>query len=236
MARSYFIFNSIDSRDMGILLRHAIPVIRPEERIRHLGIPGRAGDMTELEGEDIYEPYIQTVDMSVGGGQLKSTLNWLRGDGYVTFHSDANRRQRARVIGAVTFEKISPNMDRWQAQVQFYCQPLKEAKTQESDITVSSSGTSITNPGDVKSKPLIQVNGSGSITLILGGQTLILSNVVSGWKIDAETGWILNASGTPQYGVCQGSPEGIRLAKGASQVQWTGSVSSLKITPRWRYL
>jgi phage-related protein len=236
MPRSYFIFNGVDSRSKGILLRHALPVIRPEERIKHVAIPGRAGDLTELEGEEVYEPYIQTVALSVKGTKKEETLKWLQGEGYFITSAQPTLRQSARVIGAVTLDKVSAHLDWWQGQVQFYCQPLKEAATQESNIEITSSPGTVTNPGDVKSKPLIQINGSGSITLIAGGQTLILTGVASGWKIDAETGWILNASGEPQYGVCQGIPEKIRFPVGNSAVQWTGSVTKLIITPRWRYL
>ena len=237
MPQSFFIWNGVDCRAMGITMRGPAPIIRAEERVNHVAIQGRSGDLTETEGENIYNSYIQTVSISVRGGiRVNDVYRWLRGSGYVTFSGEPDRKQAARVIGAITLNKISRNMDRWAGEVQFYCQPLKEAATQESNIEITSSPGTVTNPGDVKSKPLIQINGSGSITLIAGGQTLILTGVVSGWKIDAETGWILNASGEPQYGVCQGSPEKIRFPVGNSAVQWTGSVTKLIITPRWRYL
>ena len=236
MARSYFIFNSVDSRDKGIFLRGPAPLIRPEERIKNVKIPGRGGSLTELEGEEIYEPYIQTVEMSVPGSQREYVAGWLRGDGYVTFSSDADRSQYARVIGAVTLEKISPHLNKWRAQVQFYCQPLKRKKPLEDDITLTSSGSTVNNPGSVKSKPKIKITGSGNMTIVIGGQTLVLTGVQTGWIIDANTGWITNSSGTPQYGVCEGSPEKIRLPLGNSTVTWDGSITKLEITPRWRYL
>ena len=52
MAQSYFIWNGTDCRSKGIILDGPIPIIRPEERVKHIEIPGRSGDLTELEGED----------------------------------------------------------------------------------------------------------------------------------------------------------------------------------------
>jgi phage-related protein len=43
----------------------------------------------------------------------------------VTFSGEPDRKQAARVIGAITLNRISRNMDKWQGEVQFYCQPLK---------------------------------------------------------------------------------------------------------------
>ena len=71
MAQSYFIWNGIDCRDMGVKLSGPVPIIRPEERVQHVEIPGRDGDLTELESDDsdqIYNSYIQTATIMVQGG------------------------------------------------------------------------------------------------------------------------------------------------------------------------
>lgn len=83
MARSYFIWNGTDCRSMGIMLQGPVPIIRPEERVNHVEIPGRSGDLTELEGEEdepIYNSYIQTVTLQVPGGyRVREVFNWLKG-------------------------------------------------------------------------------------------------------------------------------------------------------------
>ena len=112
--QSYFIWRGIDSRSMGVILRRAAPLIRPEERVEHLTIPGLSGDLTVTEGQDIYNSYIQTLEISVRGGwRVRDVYRWLRGSGKVVFSSDPDKQQDARIIGAVTLNKVSRNLDNW---------------------------------------------------------------------------------------------------------------------------
>ena len=58
MAQSYFIWKSRDCRTMGVKLSGPVPIVRPEERVEHIVIPGRAGELTQVEGENIFNSYI----------------------------------------------------------------------------------------------------------------------------------------------------------------------------------
>ena len=229
-----FIWNGASCRAMGIRLQSMPEVIRPEERVNHIVIPGRAGELTQLEGEAVYNSYIQTIPIAVNTETaVRAAEAWLQGDGYVTFSGQPDLKQRARVINAVTFKKHSRNSDWWEAEVQFYCEPLKEAATTEADIEVTSSGATVTNPGDVDAKPRIEITGSGDITLQMGGNALVLYGVTSGMIVDSDTEWVLK-NGAPQQGIYTGKfPV---LKPGDNTVAFTGSVSKLTITPRWRYL
>ena len=170
MPQSYFIWKGIDSRTMGLTLKHALPIISPEERVKHKEIPGRSGDLTQMEkinaGESAYNSYIQTASFSLNGADKARELKrWLRWNGYLTTSSEPNRRQPARVIGAITLDKISRNMDRWAGEVQFYCEPFKEALTEET-VTINDNSHpllwKVVNNGDVWAKPLIKMTTSGT--------------------------------------------------------------------------
>ena len=229
-----FIWNGTSCRAMGIRLQSMPEVIRPEERVNHIVIPGRAGELTQLEGEAVYNSYIQTIPIAVNTETaVRAAEAWLQGDGYVTFSGQPDLKQRARVINAVTFKKHSRNSDWWDAEVQFYCEPLKEAAATEADIEVTSSGATVNNPGDVDAKPRIEITGSGDITLQMGGNALVLYGVASGMIVDSDTEWVLK-NGVPQKGIYTGKfPV---LKPGDNTVAFTGNVSKLTITPRWRYL
>ena len=202
MPQSFFIWNGVDCRSKGIILRGPVPIVRPEERVRHKEIPGVPGDLTELEGEDVYNSYIQTASITVSGAfNVREVNRWLRGAGYVTFSGEPDRRQKARVIGAVTLNKVSRNLDKWTGECQFYCQPFKELLYPES-VTVSSSGGTVRNNGDVKSHPRITANGAaaGSVIVITsGGKTFTVDMTDmedTGCVIDCETQMVMNYSGT----------------------------------------
>ena len=131
MAQSYFIWKGIDCRTKGIIMQEPAPIIIPEERVKNIEIPGKAGDETMIEtrneGEAAYNSYIQTVRFAVEGTEnAKEAARWLRWSGYVTFSTDPEKRQQARVIGAVTLNKHSYNHEWYEGEVQFYCQPFKE--------------------------------------------------------------------------------------------------------------
>ena len=172
MAIHYFSWNDTPSYNKHIRVPDRIQIVRPEERIEHVTIPGRAGDLTVTEGEDIYNSYIQTVDISVDGlDNVHEAEKWLTGAGYVTFDNEPTRKQAARIYGSLELKKHSRNVDRWKGSVQFYCSPIKQAITEE-DITLTESGTTVSNPGDMTAFPLIRIVGSGAVTISAGGKVL----------------------------------------------------------------
>ena len=170
MGESYFIWNGIDSRTKGIIMQGPAPIIIPEERVKHTEVPGRAGDLTQIEtrnaGEGAYNSYIQTVRFTVEGEEkIKEIANWLRWNGYVTFSTDPDKKQPARPIGAVTMNRYSHNKNWYEGEVQFYCQPLKEKLTEEPIIIYDNSHPLLwhaVNNGDVWARPLIKMITSGT--------------------------------------------------------------------------
>lgn len=231
--KRYFIWNGIRSDEMHILFNERMPIIRPEERVDHVVIPGRAGELTQTEGENIFNSYIQTVPLTVEGlGNVQAAETWLRGGGYVTFDTQPDLQQKARVINAVTFQRHSKNANYYTGEVQFYCDPIKQQLNEE-QIEVTASGMTLTNPGTLPAFPEIQIEGSGAVSVSIDGVTLIIPDLTSGWTADCANKWICQ-NGVPQFGAWQGTfPE---IPVGESMILYTGSVTAITITPHWRFL
>jgi len=239
MGQSFFIWNGQDCRSMGVNLRGPVPIVRPEERVRHVEIPGVSGDLTETEGENIYNSYIQTASISVRGGfRVRDVYNWLRGTGYVTFSGEPDRRQAARIIGAVTLNRHSRNLDKWEGEVQFYCQPLKQL-LREDKITIGSIGASVRNNGDVTCRPMWKVtvaSGKTSISLTAGGKTIAVTGLTGGsviW-IDSDVMEIMNSDKT-QMLTKNSVGDFPELAVGNNTVSGS-NWASIEIEKRERYL
>ena len=200
MGASYFIFKGVDSRSMSIVSGGAAPLIRAEERVEHVTIPGRSGDLTVTEGEKIFNSYIQTYPISVRGSENKRrVMDWLTGEGFVTFSTDPDRRQKARVIGAVTLNKISKNMDAYTGEIQFYCSPLKE-EISDAAVTLTAAGT-VMNSGDVEAGPKITVTCAAGATVVItaGGGTFTVNldgRSDTGCVIDSEAEMVTSLDGT----------------------------------------
>ena len=236
MGQSYFIWKGMDCRAMGVRLSGPAAIIRPEERVDHITIPGRSGDLTMLEGENIYNSYIQTVTiMAHGAARIRQIYDWLRGSGYVTFSGEPDKKQAARIIGAVTLSRHSYNLDWWEGEVQFYCQPLKE-KLFDDIVTLTAAGT-VRNSGDVASRPLIRAKASGtSMTVSGGGNTLTLTGLTSTnvYQIDCDAMEVLNEAGTTIL-TDKSSGDFPKLEPGANTVGGSGW-SKLEISRRERFL
>lgn len=237
MAQSYFIWNGKDSRSMGVIMRRAAPLIRPEERVEHMTVPGYSGDLTLLQGQDIYNSYIQTVEISVREAwRVREVFRWLRGSGKVIFSSDPDKCQDARIIGAVTLERVSRNLDHWAGTVQFYCQPLKQ-RTYPITRTVTAAGN-LQVDGDVPTMPRIELtpSTSGTVTLTVNGSTFTIADAVedSVIVIDSDAKEVTNQDGTTWL-TKDTSGDFPILLPGINTIGGSGW-DSLTIDPRERFL
>lgn len=213
MAQSYFIWKGIDCRTKGIIMQEPAPIIIPEERVKHIEIPGKAGDATMIEtrnaGEAAFNSYIQTARIAVEGIEnAKRAAKWLCWGGYVTFSTDPEKRQKARVIGAVTLNKHSYNHEWYEGEVQFYCQPFKERLAEVPQTILYNHAPefwNVTNNGDVWARPLIKMTTSGTspwISFSIGeGATRRINIDMTGLSnqviyIDCETMEVYNADKT----------------------------------------
>ena len=231
--RSYFIFNGTNSTAHHILIEHTAPIQRGEERVQNIVIPGRAGDLTVIEGEDIYNPYIQSLTISFPGDQLAAVRAWLRGSGWVTFSTEADRRQESRIINALDVEKVPHSINWFRGDVQFYCQPIKRPLTDPSASV--SSGGNIVNDGDMPMLPTIKLTGSGDMTVSILQKTLSIASVPSGGCIiDCEAQMVTNGTGTASL-MASVSGEFPVVPVGTFALTYTGATGAT-VTRRLRYL
>ncbi len=101
----YFIWNGTDWRVYGIHVTEQPPITIPLERTTRTNVPGRPGNLTRLEGEDMYDKMILIATRFTSDpGQIPAIAAWLKGNGTVT---SANRMEgycKAR-MGVATFER-----------------------------------------------------------------------------------------------------------------------------------
>ncbi len=229
----YFVFNGVDSRSMGVRVNKYPPIMRAAERVKYVTIPGRAGDLTQKEGKAVYDAYNRGMEISnMRGFDLHAVRAWLRGRGTMIVGNEPEYCYTVDLGAQCQFDKLIRGI--WGGTLQMHTQPFKTAAIQPPPVTLTASGATVYNPGDVDAEPLITLNGTGDVTLTVGGETLEITGISSGWQIDSALKWVMDAQGAPQWNAAAG--EWGELPAGNSVVAWTGDITSVTITPRWRYL
>ena len=229
----WFEWNGERCTDYGIHVLEQPPITVPAERVMFTDIPGRSGSLTTVEGDDVYDDLILAAECIIpSSSRISEIAGWLKGAGRVTFANRPGGYYEARVVNQIPFEKILRGNPHRSFSVNFRCKPFWY-KADVQDITLTSSGSSVTNPGSVYSEPVITVFGSGNITLMVGAQLIELTGVSASITLDsvlqeAYKGTELkNNSMTGEFPV---------LKPGANAISWSGSVTKVVIQPNWRYL
>ena len=221
---AWFVWKNTRSDAMGLWVSKLPPIVRPVERSENIIIPGRAGSLTLLEGEDIYDPYLKECRIGCKRNMdIQNVLNWLRGSGTVVFGNEPHKAYKASILSEIRFQRISNDMQ--EAVVPFFVEPFKRSLHPEEDtVTITTSG-SIYNPGDVASRPIVTMSGGSSVTIAGNTMTIGGSGTV---KVDCEAE-IVTQSGQLFTGSVTGAF--FKIPVGSSQV--TGSC---EIEPNWRWI
>ena len=229
----YFIWNGVDCRQYGIHVSELPPITIPLERSTQTNVPGRPGSLTQLEGEDVYDDMILTATCFISDpAQIPAIAAWLKGSGTVTFANRTGGYYKARIANQIPFEKVLRGNPHCTFAVNFRCYPFWYQEN-VADISVTASGTTVNNPGSVYSEPLITVTGSGDITLMVGTTIVELTGISGSIVLDCalkevyKGTTLMNDHMTGEFPV---------LKPGMNVISWTGTVTKIVISPRWRFL
>ena len=229
----YFIWNGVDCRQYGIHVSELPPITIPLERSTQTNVPGRPESLTQLEGEDVYDDMILTATCFISDpAQIPAIAAWLKGKGAMTFANRTGGHYNARIANQIPFEKVLRGNPHCSFAVNFRCFPFWY-KDNVSDLTISTSGGAITNPGSVCSEPLITVYGSGNITLMIGTTIVELTNVSSSIVLDCALKEAYKGTTLMNDHMSGDFPV---LKPGLNAVSWSGNVTGIVVKPNWRYL
>ena len=204
----------------------------PSERVTFTDVPDRSGSLTQLEGDDVYDDMVLTATCLIADpSRIPEIAAWLRGSGTVTFANRQGGFYHARVVNQIPFEKILRGNPHRSFAINFRCKPFWYL-SDVGLITLTTSGTFITNPGSVASEPVITVYGYGEITLMVG---MTITELEITDKITLDTPLMEAYSGSTSMNSCM-SGDFPSLLPGKNAVSWSGNVSRVEIQPNWRSL
>lgn len=238
-----FHINNVLSFDMGAFIQSRPVIDTPKRRKEGRVVAGRSG--TILFDEEAYDnTTMELLGYCLGDDQYTASYNRERlftmfdSAEYLdmVFYFDPKKIYRVDLEEPLSFESrhYYGEGQAWTATLSV--KPFKYfTYSRKTEMTTPGS---LINPTLIFSKPLIRVNGSGNIMLVINGKSfelrgvdgyiLLDSNTMHGYK--EENGIVYNENDrvyTLDYPV---------LIPGENTISWTGNVSSLEIDPRWRAL
>ena len=225
-------FKGVSSADKGLrilsMTRRTTAAVNGES----VTVSGRNGDLWLSQGTRMTYEY--QMRASVKLSRLDEAAAFLTGSGRLIVSDRPDRGIDASIRSEVAFTRISNGADPlFQAEWSFTCQPGYAVLPEADDITITRSNSALTNPYTGESYPKVKVYGAGDITLNFGPTTIFFTGVETAIVIDSE---LLDAFTADEAQLANSQMDGDfpTINPGTQYISWTGAVSKVVITPRWR--
>jgi len=233
MAYDWFEWNGTRCTEYGIHVVRQPEIIRPPERVTFTAVPGRNGTLTTLEGQDIYDDFILSVECTISDtSRLNDITQWLKGSDKVTFANRQGGFYYAHIVNQIPFEQVLRGHPHRRLTVNFRCQPFFYLSDVE-DILVSESGTFINNPGNVFSEPVLSVVLTGDAEITVGNSYFAITGLTGTVTVDTP---LMETYKTYSSHNSHMSGDYPTLLVGQNITTWTGGVAQIIIKPNWRVL
>lgn len=232
--RNYIELNGVSSNTIsGLLIQELPPITKPKIRANIEEIDGRNGDIiTELG----YSAYDKSVSIGLYGDfDIDQIISYFNSSGQVVFSNEPDKYYNYTILGQIDFNRLIRFRT---ATVKFHCQPFKYSQEDNSKTFTITNQTSIQirNAGNIYSKPVLTITGTGNIGLYLNGVQIFaiaLGNlnqiIIDTNEMNAYLGeTLLNRIVTGDY-------DNFKLNSGLNTISWSGNISQIQIDnySRW---
>lgn len=232
--RNYVILNGVNSNTkLGLAIRELPPITKPLMRTIREEIDGKNGDLITKLG---YSAYDKTIEIGLYGTyDINEIISFFNSKGIITFSNEPDKYYYYEIINQIDYNKLLKFKT---ANVVFHCQPFKY-KVGETPITLASGDNTITNEGNIYSKPILTITGSGDISISLdenqifsidmSNNSVIVIDTENMEAYDPTTGNLLNRKVTGDY-------ENFKIEIGNNTLSISGTITSGSITNYMRWL
>lgn len=217
----------------GLMICELSPITKPKMRVQETVIDGVDGSIIEELG---YESYDKTIKIGLTKNfDIDEIIDYFTGEGNLILSNESDKYYKARIVDQIDYERLLRFKT---ANIKFRVQPFKysnEESTKTFNITNETS-INVYNNGNLKSKPIIKITGSGTIELkqedvsifsytFPEGDTYV---VIDSDKQDAYVGTTLkNRSMNGEFPI---------LKLGKNVISWTGSITKIEVSNYSRWL
>lgn len=232
--RDYIILNGTSSQTIsGLLIQKLPPVSKPRQRVEIEEIDGRDGDIITYLG---YGAYDKEFEIGLYGSfNIDEIISYFNSEGTVIFSNEPDKYYKFQIIEQIDFDKLIRYRT---ATVKMHIQPFKYSAEDNQKVFTIDDEPSITirNVGNIYSRPVLTITGSGSIDLYLNGNQLFVINMENYTSITIDTNNMNAYNGSTLLNRnVTGSYDNFKLNVGNNTISWSGSITQIEIDnySRW---
>lgn len=233
--RDYIILNGISSQTIaGLLIQNLPPISKPKQRVEVEEIDGRDGDIITYLGYGAYDKEFKIGLYS--SYDVDEIISYFDSQGTVIFSNEEDKYYNYQIIEQIDFDKLLRFKE---ATVKMHVQPFKYSAEDNQKVFNIASGitsVSIRNSGNIYSRPVITITGTGTIDLSLNGVQIFAINMSNYTSITIDTNNMnaYNGSILLNRNVA-GSYDNFKLNVGNNTISWIGSITKIEIDnySRW---
>lgn len=232
--RDYIILNGISSLTVsGLLIQNLPPISKPRQRVEVEEIDGRDGDIITYLGYGAYDKEFKIG--LYGTYNVDEIISYFNSQGTVIFSNEEDKYYNYQIIEQIDFDKLLRFKE---ATVKMHVQPFKYSAEDNKKIFPISNTTSINirNIGNIYSRPVLVITGTGIINLFLNGNQLFSINMSNYTSITIDTNNMNAYNGSTLLNRnVTGSYDSFKLNVGNNTISWSGTITQLEIDnySRW---
>lgn len=220
-----FTFKGISSDYFDIIVQELPPIVRPQQRTSVIYVDGRDGAIVESLG---YESYEKSFFIGLKKPDRIDEINsWLIGAGDLIISSEPDKFYKAICTASISYERVVRSR---QATIKFLVEPYKYLLGEE----IKTTGPFV-NQGTIPSKPKIEIEHAGNITLLVNNQHFCKIDAGDGKTIlDSELEEAYKGNGNSANRLIEG--EFPTFLPGENVITFTGSATVKSVEIRSRFI
>ena len=228
------IWKNKHSKDIGgLIITNIPPITKPKMKVNKFEIDGRDGDIIEKVG---YESYTKNVGIGLTRNfDIDEIIKYFTGDGELILGDEPDKVYIASIYDDVDYERL---LQMRKATIKFHVQPFKYLKDESKvslNVTTQTS-VQVTNKGLEFSKPILMLEGSGTVEIAVNGINIFkytfpsdeMKVTIDSLKEEAYLdGVYKNRNMLGEFP---------KLEVGKNTISWTGTLTKIEIQPKSRWL